>query len=218
MHRVIEKYCSPEWISFLKFHSKEIEIGPKETIFKIGDPTKGVYLLVEGKVKVLTAGVEDQTRIIRLASNGDIIGHRGFGGNWTYPILCETLTPCKLIFMPIEVFNQVVKSNPELGFYMMMFFAEELRESERFTIPQPVKSKVAYVLYKNFLAFGAERTDGGKLNYSLSRTDIANFAGTTYESVIRTLADLNKENIIRTEGKSIVITNLPDLKKLFETR
>lgn len=217
MHRIIEKYCSAEWISFLKFHSSEIHLGAKEQIFKIGDPTKGVYLLIDGKVKVLTAGVE-QNRIIRLASNGDIIGHRGFGGNWTYPILAETLTPCKLIFMPIEVFNQVVKSNPELGFFMMMFFAEELRESERFTIPQPVKCKIAYVIYKNFLAFGGENEHGGKLNYTLSRTEIANYAGTTYESVIRALAELNKEKIIKLEGKSISILNLNGLRTLFETR
>lgn len=53
-----------------------------------------------------------------------------------------------------------------------------------------------------------------KLAYTLSRNDIASMANTTYESVVRTIAESNKVKIIKIDGKSIHILNLKKLNSL----
>lgn len=214
MNSIIEKCCSPEWQSFILFHSKTLTYEADETIFNIGDITEGLYFIESGKVKILTSSGNHVNRIIRLASDGDILGHRGFGGSWKYSIQAITLTKTSLLFIPIEIFNQAVKANPEFGFYMMMFFAEELRDSERLAKQLPVKNLVASTLYINYKTFGLEDGSKTKLSYTLSRKDIASKAGTTYESVVRSLAELNKEGIIAIEGKAIHILKPSVLKKL----
>jgi len=65
-------------------------------------------------------------------------------------------------------------------------------------------------------SFGFEKQDETLLSFTPSRKDIASLAGTTYETVIRVLGELEKENIIRLEGKSIRISDLLFLKKLSE--
>jgi CRP/FNR family transcriptional regulator len=96
----------------------------------------------------------------------------------------------------------------------MMFFAEELRKSEEKIMQVPVKNRVARAILTNYKVFGAEKNDSTKLSYTISRKDYASKAGTTYETVIRVLSDLNKEKIIAVEGKSIRILNLDLLNKL----
>ena len=47
----------------------------------------------------------------------------------------------------------------------------------------------------------------------MSRSEIADMAGTTTESTIRTLAQLNEKNIIELNGKNIVINDMKELIK-----
>lgn len=213
MHKILKKHCTKEWLEFINYHC-DIQLYKKgESIFNIGDQTKGLYLINYGKVKVLTSNGETQ-RIIRLASDGDILGHRGFGGTWTYSITAIALDDTELTFLPINIFNQIVKGNPELGYFMVMFFAEELRDSERLARLTQVKNGVSSVLYQCYKTFGLEKENKTLLEYTLSRKDIANKAGVSYESVVRTLSDLNKEKIIKIDGKNIHILDLKSLREL----
>ena len=66
MHTIISKYCSEEWQDFVKFHSQQLSYKAGENIFNIGDPTEGLYFISSGKIKILTTGVNDTERIIRL--------------------------------------------------------------------------------------------------------------------------------------------------------
>ncbi|MDX2362305.1 MAG: Crp/Fnr family transcriptional regulator [Crocinitomicaceae bacterium] len=212
MNNIIQKYCSQEWQDFVNFHSEILEFKVNQSIFEIGDDTNGLYLIDTGKVKITTLTPMKTTRIIRLAANNDVIGHRGFGGTWKYTISAIALEDTKVIFIPTKIFNQVVKTNPDFGFYMMMFFAEELRDSESLAHQCPVKNLVAQVLFKNLNAFGLEE-GSTKLSYTLSRKDIASMAGTTYETVVRSLSELQKDGAIQIEGKTIHISSEEILKE-----
>ena len=215
MYSIIEKYCTPEWKEFITFHSENLKFGPERIIFNIGEKTEGLYIIKEGKVKISKQTPSGKTRIIRLASDGDILGHRGFGGSWEYSITATTLVATEVLFIPINIFNQVIKANPNFGFHMMMFFAEELRHSERLANQCPVKNLVAGALLTSLDVFGTDDNDS-RLSYTLSRKDIASMAGTTYESVVRSLAELQKEEAIKIDGKSIHILSRKTLINIVE--
>ena len=52
----------------------------------------------------------------------------------------------------------------------------------------------------------------GLIEIELSRKEIADFAGTTEEQVIRVLSSLKKESLIKTVGKRIGILAIPKLQ------
>ena len=213
MNSIIEKYCSEDWREFIKFHSEIESYDKNDSIFTIGEETKGIYFVEKGKVKIQTKTPSGKIRIVRLAAEDDVIGHRGFGGTWKYTISAIALEPTTVIFIPTKIFNQAVKANPEFGFYMMMFFAEELRDSESLANQCPVVNLVAQVIAKNLKAFGY-KTGSKALSYSLSRKDIASMVGTTYESVVRSLAELQKNGVILIDGKSIIIKSAKKLEDM----
>jgi CRP/FNR family transcriptional regulator len=218
MDSFLKQYCSNEWQEFVNFHKKQITAKKDTYIFKEGEVTEGLYIVNKGKVKVVAADLEGKEALIRLAANGDILGHRGFGGNWTYPISAITYEETELTFIPIKIFNVLAKSNTEFTYQLMMFFAEELRRSEEKIMQLPVRNRVAKAVLMNYKAFGFDEQDQNKLSYTLSRKDYASKARTTYETVIRVLSDLNKDNIINIKGKSIVIPNLDLLKEIADPK
>jgi len=214
MKNFIEKICSKEWQEFINLHKEIRHYEKNEYIFKAGDEAEGLFVINKGKVKITYLQYDGTRRLIRLATEGDILGHRGMGGNMKYPISALVLEKTEAVFIPIKTFNTVVKADSNFAFNMMMFFAEELRHSESKIKHYPVKNLVARAVLDNFKAFGFSENSNDKLSYTLSRKDYASKAGTTYETVVRCLAQMNKDEIIQLDGKTIHILDLNALENL----
>ena len=212
MKALMKDKFSAEWLEFIEFHQQTKEFGANEVILQQGEPVVGIYSITEGQAKVMIKD-NGEDRLIRLAGEGDILGHRGFGGNWTYPISAIALVPTKLGFLPLHTFEVIAKTNPVFSYELMIFLAEELRASEENHLMLPVLNRVARTLIMNYRAFGfAEGSNC--LSFTITRKDISTHAATTYESVIRALADLAKHKVILLDGKSICILDLPRLVTL----
>jgi CRP/FNR family transcriptional regulator len=90
----------------------------------------------------------------------------------------------------------------------MQFFAAELKESERNMrnlAHMQVKGRIAQALRTLEEKFGT--AEDGFIDITISRQDLASFAGTTYETVFRTLNELAEQDIIRVMNKRIMIYN-----------
>ncbi len=68
--------------------------------------------------------------ILRIAGNGDIVGHRGLGDDSIYPVSGTTLAATNVCFVDLQCFNDILKANTEFLYKLLMFFAAELKESE----------------------------------------------------------------------------------------
>lgn len=212
MVNLFEECLNEQWRDFLNFHSKICEFDKDDYIFKSGQNVLGLYLIKSGKVKItLNRGAKEEERIIRLASAGDVAGHRGFGQDWRYPVSAICYESTTLLFYPLKVLNTALELNPKFSYQLMIFFAEELKESEMFRELISVKSRIAWVLLKNYKVFGHNQA---ALNFTLPRKDMASFAATTYETTVRTLRELKKDGIIEIHNKDIAILDAPALQEL----
>ncbi len=72
----------------------------------------------------------------------------------------------------------------------------------------------ALTLLKLEEKFGVD--ENGFINLHVSKTDIASFSGVTYETIFRSLQELEAEGFIALDAKNIRIINAPGLRKLSE--
>ena len=215
-NKLFKKYCSSEWLPIFEINKSTVVFNSKQRIFNEGDLVKGIYFIEEGKVKVLSVFNGKSEKIIRIASNDMILGHRGIHYK-QYHISAEALTDVTLTFLPINIFIKIIKANPNMAVYLLNFIIEELREAdERMDnlLHFDPKKRIALVLLKLIDCFGYKNKQSNLLSYTLSRADIANMIGSTYETVIRTLATLEKLNLIELVGKEIAIKNVVKLKEI----
>ena len=214
--RFFKKYCSKEWLPLIAHHQKDLHIEKNKIIIHQADPVAGIFILNKGKVKVVSHFQTKEERILRLAGDQVIIGHRGlFLKHYTISVVA--LTACDISFIPIKLFFQLYKANPAFNQFMLEFLIHELQESEEqqfiLTIDN-VKQRIAYCLIKLVRTFGYENKTSKQLSFTLSRKDIAILVNTTYESVIRTLSVFEKEKLIQCVGKNIVILNENKLRAI----
>jgi len=214
--KLMKQYCGKEWHALLDFHIKELVFPAKSLIFDYGSPVEGIYFIIKGNVKVLSELNKDEERIIRLANDGMILGHRGIHAD-TYYIRAVALTEIRVSFLPINVFRAAMTANHKLAAYLINFLSDELKDAEdrlkTLMVPDP-KIRIAKLLIKLFDTFGLHKNQTGKLAFQLSRHDISNMAGTTYETVIRTLNLFEKNKWIAFEGKELILSNEKALRDL----
>lgn len=213
--KIFKKYCSKEWMLIFDLNKKTIKVNANQVIFNAGDPVKGIYLIEKGKVKVLSEMGKNNKRIIRLAGHDSIVGHRGIHSK-KYHISAETLENSIFTFIPIDIFIKLLKANPNMSLYLINFLSDELKEAEEkmkyLSILDP-KIRVALVLLKTLQVFGYLNDKSKLLSYTLKRSDMANMANTTYETVIRALAFLEEAGLIELLGKQVAIKNEKKLRE-----
>lgn len=177
-----------------------------------GSSLQGLYFICSGKVKTVKTGINGREQIVRLTTNGDTIGFRGFGTSKRYLIGAYALEDTVLCNFSNETMLEILQKVPEFTFALMLFYADELNKSEnniRKIAHMNVRERVIDLLLYIHRKFG--QIDG-LIDIELSRKEIADFAGTTEEQAIRILSSLKKEMLIKTVGKRIGILAIPELR------
>ena len=208
----------PEWRDVTALHKKTFLFKKGKALFALGEPVKGIFFIYSGAVKIHAPWGDGREMIFRWAKAGDIAGLRGLGGNTVYPISATALDDTTACFISNEFLELSLKANPSLTYTLMHFYATELQAAEkrmRDLTHREVKGRIAGALLDIERIFGT--TEEGYLGVTLTRQDIAAYAGTTYETVFKFFTELTAADVISTSGKDIRI-NQPDRLAQFAGR
>lgn len=203
------KQCIKEWLPAIAAHRQTFVYKKGETLVKEGESVSGIYFLNSGKVKVHSRWDGDKELIVRFASAGEIVGHRGIGKQLIYPITATALEPASACFIPLHFFEASLKVNPGYMYYLLHFYAAELQESEqrmRNLAHMPVKGRIAIALLSLVNKFGID--ESGLLQIEISRQDMASYVGATYETVFRTMSEFTESGILSIAGRQLTLHNI----------
>ena len=206
------KLCLHEWLPAIESHRNNFKVARSEQLFTENDPVNGIYFVYSGLFKVHKHWDEGKELIVRFARDGDIVGHRGLGSDNLFPVSATAIENSTVCFVSLDFFMSTLKVNPDLLFQLMMFYASELKESERNMrnlAHMPVKGRIAQALILLHRKFGVP--DSGDIGITISRQDLASYVGTSYETLFRMLSELINEGSVRTDEKKIIIADFDRL-------
>jgi len=208
------KHSLPEWRLLIEAEAKIQTYKKGEPIFKVGENSKGFYFIHEGRVKIHKKWKNNRDLILKFAGEGDILGHRGML-DAKHPVSATAIGKITLCFISAEFFRTTLMVNHQLAYQMVLFFADELHKVEQSMwnmVHKDVKSRITEALYTIQEMFGVDKE--GYINSSLSKQDIAAYAGTTYESLFKTLNEWKTDGSIDLLDKKIAIRKQLGLKEL----
>jgi CRP-like cAMP-binding protein len=210
-HCIVSRFCSEDWRTFLSKHKTTYRIPAGEEIFSKGNLVEGIYCVYSGYIKVFEFDGRSE-RIVDLIKGGEILGYRGLSSKLNnYTVSAKALSESEITFFPMDIFRLAIEANKQLAFFLIDILSSKINNieyrSNNCTNIQAI-DKIRWAIADMITSFGFKNNDKNNLKFTLSRKDIASLAGTTYETVIRSLGELDKQNQIKLEGKSIRILNL----------
>jgi CRP/FNR family transcriptional regulator len=184
-----------------------------QIIFSEGNRPAGLYCINSGRVKVYQTGEDGREQILRLAKEGDIIGYRALIGGDVYSASATALEDSVICFVPRIKFFELLRVNSELSNRLLKLLSHDLKEAEHRLVglaQKPVRERMAETLLTLKQFYGTQE-DGQTINATLTREEIANFAGTVTETAIRVLSDFKNEKLITLSGRKIKILDTKGL-------
>jgi len=186
-----------------------------QIIMHEGSRPNGVYCLHSGKAKLFRLGTEGKEQIIRLVTNGDLIGYRSLLSGEQLSASVQVLEDTHACFIPRSEMFLIIENDPKFSLEIMKMACHELGMASKLITnlaQKTVRERLAEVLLIIKTTFGLD--DEGNINVSLTREEIANMVGTATESVIRLLSEFKEDGFIYLKGRKIRVLDEQALIKV----
>lgn len=187
-----------------KFHQY---FKPGQNLFYAGNPGAGVYCILSGTVKLEVQDEEGKTQIAQVYTKGGMIGYRALFSNEDYLSSAIAVEQTELCFIPKTTIMELVQKNPDLALKFLKQLSDDFRMMEMRL--HRVSSNSAVERIAEALLFLRENFQ----DKNWTRKEISEWASTTTETVIRTLADFEAEGLIEQSGRVIRILKRDQLLK-----
>lgn len=204
-------------LRLLKQDMQRMEIKKGEILFTAGSFSKGVYILRKGKVKIYKTNKDGKEQIVYFYRKGEVMGYRPLLCQETHPVSATALEDCIISFIPKKYFLHVIDQSSVFAKRLLTNLAHEFSVwINKLTIfaQQPVKERLVLSLLILNEKYKKEGKEHLPVILNLSREDLANYVGTTIETLVRMLRQLKDEKIILTNGRKIVILKPEELEKM----
>ena len=172
--------------------------------------TRGVFVLCEGEVKLSISSSEGKTLIMRVAKAGEVLGLMAALSGSPYEVTAETIHPCQVAFVRRDDFLRFIAKHPEVSQVVVKQISSQYQgaceQLRTVGLSASAQEKLARLLLT--WSAGTQQTkEGTQIKVPLTHEEIAEFIGTTRETVSRTLSEFKVRHWVAIQGSTIMITN-----------
>jgi CRP-like cAMP-binding protein len=186
-------------------------------LFAEGDPSSLLYVVADGRVKIVKLLPTGKEVIVEIFGPGDPVGAVAALESRPYPASAVAMAPSLAIVVQRGAFFSLLETCPGLVRGLLIGLSFRLVELTR-RISEVAGSKVetrfAHLFLKLGERMGERRPDGLFVPMPLSRQDLADLTGTTIETSIRLMSRWGKEGIVLTEKDGFLVADWAGLEAL----
>lgn len=189
-----------------------------DRLFQEGDEADMMFVIASGRVKVVKEFQSGKNAIMGIFGEGGIVAEIAVIDKLPYPASAIALEEATAGAIPAATFIDFLKKNPDSLIRLVVGLGGRLREfvdNMGSLAVQSVEKRLARLLTKLGGQIGVELDDGLELILPLTRQDLAEIIGTSFEVVERSLKKMREKGIIEVAGKRIVILKPKALEAIF---
>ena len=188
----------------------------KMFVFMQDDPVDRVFFIHAGKIKIYKADLTGKEQLISVLEPGEMFPHAGFFRKGNYPAYAEVLEDAHLIAIPIDGFEKILISYPELCIKLFKVLGEKIVD-----LQARLEAQVLHNTYEQILLLlirlcksnGEKAGDLFKLTTQFTNRELANMIGTSRESVSRTITQVKKKSLVSQDEDGFYLINREALKQ-----
>lgn len=196
---------------------RRVAIG--EAVFEQGALASHFFLLLHGRLKVTQVTSDGQQIIVRVVHPGDIFGFAKALQRSDYPGTPTAAAESLVICWPTEVWDIFIEKNPHLAVNAMQTIGQRLQEAHtriREMATEEVERRVAHAVLRLIGQAGKTESAGIRIDFPISRQDIAEMTGTTLHTVSRILSAWETKGLVQGGRQKLLVRDAVALRHLAE--
>lgn len=197
--------------------ARQNEFAKGQMIFFENDTCDGFYIVESGSVKIYKMSQGGREHILHTFKAGETFAEVPTFDDGLCPANAQAVENTSLLLIRKNDFEKITRAYPEVAFSLLHHFAHWLR---RFTIRleelslKDVGSRLAGYIARVADEYGEQTPEGIALHLKESQQEIASQIGTVREIVSRNFRKFQDMNLIRLNGRNLLILDREGLEKL----
>lgn len=207
----------PRIFEVIETHGRIFSLSANHTLYYKGDPANSFYIVLKGGIRLVDYTAEGRTIHIKLYGVGDCLGLLSISGSYPYPHSAEAIEATQIFAIRGEDIRQLTMTYPEVGLAVIDSLVAHIHEAHGRIAKQfaeRVEQRLATALLHYAQKFGTQIEDGVSLDVAISQQSLADFVGSTLESVNRTLSQWGKSGWVRVSRGHIDLLDMTVLSTL----
>lgn len=195
------------------FGSPRVNFLKRGLIAKQDNQIIDIPIVFSGLVKLSKEVRRDKNMIIRVVKPGSFIGLAAAFDTERFEYSTIALENTSVYFVNIETLKQVMSENSAFNLEIIKQISRDsVMNTNRLTslLHKQLPGRVADII----LYFSEEIYEKQSFSLPLTRQELAELAGTTKESLIRTLSEFKHDKIIDTQRNQIIINSIDIINTL----
>jgi len=174
-------------------------------LFNRGDPAHGMFLLVEGQVKLAVSSPQGTEKIIGIIGKNESFGEAIiFLDRPFFPITAQTTTDSELLMIPKHVIFDLLEHDNTVARKMLAGLSVRNHQ-----LVHDIESLALLTSSQRLIGYLLQISDASgnpnSITLPTSKTNIASLLNLTPETLSRTMLKLQQSGLIEVHGKEISI-------------
>ncbi len=195
----------------LLLRARTLEAGRGEVLFLRGEPCHGLYVVLEGAIRLYNSSANGREQVIGVERTGSSIGELPLFDGGNQPYSAEAMTPSRLLLIPREHFLSVLHAHPDLMQASLRALAIRIRRLLHL-VEEISLHEVPERIARYLLTQAQERGACFTLDYT--HAELAAQLGTVREVVTRTLNRFRKAGWIVVQDGQVTVVDRDALQAL----
>jgi CRP/FNR family transcriptional regulator, nitrogen oxide reductase regulator len=183
-------------------------VAKNATAFEQGDKAETFYVLVDGRLKVSQTTSAGQQVVIRYIGPGEFFGCVAISGQAEYPGTATAVVDSVAVGWDAAASKQLMERFPTFAMNALKTMGTRVQEAHsriREMSTEQVEQRVARAILRLAQQAGQKVDEGVRIEFPLTREDIAQMTGTTLHTVSRILSRWEEEGVISGGRQQVTI-------------
>ncbi len=182
------------------------------------DAGSALFIIVEGKVKVSRTSADGREVILSILTDSDFFGEMALLDGQARSATVTAIEDTELFIIQRNQFLDLLQEHPEIAISLLQELTGRLRQADikiKALSLKDAEGKVATVILQLADDLGKIKNGVVEIEKLPLQQDLANMAGTSRETISRTLHAFAKKELIEMEGSKLRILDYAKFKELY---
>jgi CRP-like cAMP-binding protein len=208
---------SDEQKQIVSKQSDMLEIKRGQPVYLPGDPSRYVYLVKAGAVKIVGKAPEDGEVILSVLTPGDIFGEMALAGDEPQDHRAEAADDTLLCEVPRDLLIQMIGEAPAFGLHVTKLLGRRLRTMRTRVeelLGKSAPARLAHAILELSRQHGIKDNGGILIPLRLSQGDLGKLVGLTRETVNGILHVWREQGLVEMDRRSIRVSDPERLRRV----
>ncbi|MGD1006864.1 MAG: Crp/Fnr family transcriptional regulator [Ignavibacteriaceae bacterium] len=177
-----------------------------------------LFVIINGKVKVSRVSDDGKEVILTILGESDFFGEMAILDGQSRSANVTAMEDSELFIIQRSEFLELIQSHPEIAVALLQELTSRLRAADmkiKSLSLKDAEGKVATVILQLADDIGKIKQGTVEIEKLPYQHDLANMAGTSRETISRTLHSFAKKGMVELEGSRLRIINYEKFKEMF---